>query len=83
MRCTLGLVTPRRPKRLPVVLSANEIERLLKAAPSFRDKLLLGLIYPTGLRVGEVDRIQGAKPLGGLRSTEPCRVHLGNRPTLS
>ncbi len=58
LRCTLGLVTPRRPKRLPVVLSANEIERLLKAAPSFRDKLLLGLMYATGLRVSEVVRLR-------------------------
>ena len=40
---TLGLETPRKPKRLPVVLSAQEVIRLLEAAPSLRDKLLLGL----------------------------------------
>lgn len=58
-RCvTLGLESPRRPKRLPQVLSENEIVRLLKAAPSLRDKLLLGLMYATGVRVSEVVRLR-------------------------
>ncbi len=51
---TLGLVTPRRPKRLPIVLSKNEVKRLLESAPSLRDKLILGLMYGMGLRVSEV-----------------------------
>lgn len=51
---TLGLVTPRRPKRLPVVLSKGEVKRLLESAPSLRDKLILGLMYGMGLRVSEV-----------------------------
>lgn len=55
---TLGLVTPRRPKRLPVVLTELEVVRLLKAARSIRDKLLLGLMYATGVRVSEVVRLR-------------------------
>ena len=55
---TLGLATPRRPKRLPVVLSVEEVRRLLQAAPSLRDKLLLGLMYATGMRVSEVVRLR-------------------------
>lgn len=51
---TLGLATPRKPKRLPIVLSHAEIERLLSTAIRVRDKLLLGLMYATGLRVSEV-----------------------------
>jgi len=58
LNCTLGLMTPRRPKRLPVVLSTDEVSRLLQAAPSLRDKLLLGLMYATGLRVSEVVRLR-------------------------
>ncbi len=57
-RITLGLLTPRRPKRLPVVLSEQEVLRLLQAAPSLRDKLLLGLMYATGVRVSEVVRLK-------------------------
>lgn len=51
---TLGLVVPRRPKRLPVVLSTEEVATLLETAISRRDKLLLGLMYATGMRVSEV-----------------------------
>lgn len=55
---TLGIQTPRQAKKLPIVLSTDEIIRLLKAAPSLRDKLLLGLIYATGVRVSEVVRFR-------------------------
>jgi integrase/recombinase XerD len=55
---TLGLMTPRRPHILPAVLSVNEVRRLLLAAPSVRDKLLLGLMYATGVRVSEVVRLR-------------------------
>lgn len=57
-RTTLGLVVPRRPRRLPVVLSREEVIALLQAAPTLRDKLLLGLMYATGLRVSEVVRFR-------------------------
>ena len=55
---TLGLVTPRRTHKLPVVLSVDEIRRLLTAAPSLRDKLLLGMMYATGMRVSEAVRLR-------------------------
>jgi len=54
---TLGLMTPRRPKRLPVVPSREEVLRILQAATSLRDKLLIGLMYAAGLRVSEVVRL--------------------------
>jgi len=59
LETTAGLMTPRRPKRLPAVLSREEVVRVLECAPSLRDKLLLGLMYATGLRVGEVVRLRG------------------------
>lgn len=55
---TLGLITPRRPLKFPTVLSTNEVKNLLVAAPSLRDKLLLGLMYATGMRVSEVARLR-------------------------
>ncbi|MCC7110681.1 MAG: tyrosine-type recombinase/integrase [Deltaproteobacteria bacterium] len=55
---TLGLMTPRRSKTLPVVLSVDEVRRLLTAAPSLRDKLLLGMMYATGMRVSEACRLR-------------------------
>ena len=55
---TFGLAIPRKPRKLPVVLSAEEVTRLLEAAPSRRDKLLLGMMYATGMRVSEVVRVR-------------------------
>ncbi len=51
---TLGLVTPRQKRRRIVVLSRDEIRRILQAAPSLRDTLLIGLMYGSGLRVSEL-----------------------------
>lgn len=58
MNVTLGLIAPHVRQRLPVALSQQEVLRLLEAAPSLRDKLLLGLMYATGLRVSEVVRLR-------------------------
>ena len=55
---TFGLVTPRRPKKLPVVLNTDEVRRLLESTPTLRDKLLLGMMYATGMRVSEVARLR-------------------------
>jgi site-specific recombinase XerD len=55
---TLGLASPRRPKKLPIVLSVEEVTRLIEAAPTTRDKLLLGLMYATGIRVSEATRLR-------------------------
>lgn len=55
---TFGLVTPRRPKKLPIVLNTNEVQRLLESTPTLRDKLLLGMMYASGMRVSEVARLR-------------------------
>jgi hypothetical protein len=52
------LAVPRRAKKLPVILSPEEIIAILQAAPSLRDKLVLGLMYATGMRVSEVVRVR-------------------------
>ena len=49
------LLRSRRPKRLPTVLSVDEVARLVAALPPGRMYgLMLELTYGTGLRVGEV-----------------------------
>ncbi|MDR0597123.1 MAG: tyrosine-type recombinase/integrase [Treponema sp.] len=44
---------PRSDKKLPVVLSRQEIETLLKAESNLRHRLLLMIVYSSGLRVSE------------------------------
>ena len=46
-----------RPQKLPVVFSTEEIKRLLKAPKLLRDRLLLGVIYDTGLRISEASSL--------------------------
>src|SRR5262250_3451290 len=47
-------VSTREPRRLPVVLSPEEVARLLVSATNIKHKALLSLAYATGLRSSEV-----------------------------
>jgi len=48
------VVSTREPRRLPVVLSPEEVARLLASATNIKHKALLSLAYATGLRSSEV-----------------------------
>jgi len=48
------LVLTRNPRRLPDVLSVEEVGRLLEAAPGIKYRAALGVAYGAGLRVSEV-----------------------------
>ena len=51
---------PPRPriKKLPVVLSMEEVKRLFAAAATLKQRVLLKTVYSAGLRVSEVVRLQ-------------------------
>jgi len=48
----------RRPKKLPVVLSVEEVEKLIEAAPNIRYRMILVLLYATGLRRTEASQLK-------------------------
>jgi len=48
------LVLARYPRKLPAVLSVEEVGRLLESAPGAKYKAVLGAAYGAGLRVSEV-----------------------------
>jgi integrase/recombinase XerD len=52
------LPRPRRPKRLPEVLSAEEVETILQAAPSLKYRAAFMLCYGAGLRTDEVVHLE-------------------------
>ncbi len=54
----LKLPSVPRAKRLPVVLSREEIWRMLKGATLLKHRLLIGLLYGCGLRCMEVRNIE-------------------------
>ena len=55
---TLGIATPRQRKRQPIVLSAEEVKRILNAAPTRPAKLAIGIMYAAGLRNSELCRLK-------------------------
>ncbi len=49
-----GMTTVREPRKLPVILSPEEVARLLDAAPGLKYKAALSVAYGAGLRASEV-----------------------------
>ena len=52
------LTTVNEPRRAPVVLSPEEVARLLEAAPGLKYKAALSVAYGAGLRVSEVAHLK-------------------------
>ncbi len=48
----------RRPKKLPVVLSPEEVQQLIEAATNIRYRAILVLLYATGLRRTEASQLK-------------------------
>ena len=55
----LQLALPRidRDKKLPEVLSKQEVKKILKTAVHIREKIMFGLTYDTGLRISELSNL--------------------------
>jgi len=52
------IVYARKPKKLPVVLSADEVVRFLQAIACLRNRVALTTAYATGLRISEAARLK-------------------------
>ncbi len=53
-----SIVRPKKEKYLPTVLTKSEIIKIINCAHNLKHKLLLSLLYGSGLRVSEVVKIQ-------------------------
>ncbi|RLE84916.1 MAG: recombinase XerC [Thermoprotei archaeon] len=53
-----GFEYPKRPRELPKFLTPSEVRRLIDVADNARDKLIVALLYTTGIRVSELVRIK-------------------------
>ncbi len=49
---------PRKDKKLPVILSQDEVARILTSIENMKHRAILMLVYSSGLRVGEVVRLK-------------------------
>jgi integrase/recombinase XerD len=52
------LIFPKTPEKLPVVLSQEEVKRLIEAAPNLLHRTLLMALYSTGVRRKEASRLK-------------------------
>lgn len=50
----LGIKRPKTGKKLPVVLSKEEVARMIKATENLKHKLIIQILYSSGLRVSEL-----------------------------
>jgi integrase/recombinase XerD len=51
---------PRRERKLPLILSRDEVKAVLEAPPDLRHRAMLAILYGSGLRVSEVTRLKVA-----------------------
>ncbi len=49
---------PKRDRKLPVVLSREEVSRILSSITNIKHRLILMFMYSAGLRVGEVVKLR-------------------------
>ena len=50
----LNILRPKKSRQLPTVLSRNEVLRILQVTKNLKHRVILGLIYSSGLRIGEL-----------------------------
>ncbi|MEM1508399.1 MAG: tyrosine-type recombinase/integrase [Thermofilaceae archaeon] len=53
-----GFELPKRPSELPRYLTPGEVEAMINAAKNARDKLVVSLLYSTGMRVSELVNVK-------------------------
>jgi integrase/recombinase XerD len=51
---TLGIKRPKREKKIPDVLTKDEVKRLMEVIPTKKSKLMISMIYACGFRVSEL-----------------------------
>lgn len=76
-----GFVRAKRPKRMPVVLSRHEIQRVLRELPGTHG-LLAAILYGAGLRLAEGLNLR-VKDLDLARRTLVIRNGKGNKDRIS
>ena len=82
---TLGIKRPKREKRIPSVLTKEEIKSLLNSIQNPKSKLMITLLYSTGLRVSEltnmkVSNLEFAEKVGYVKQGKGRKDRMFNIP---
>ena len=74
----LDLPSPKRPKRLPTILSQDEVARLIDSANNLLDYAMLMTLYATGVRRAELSQLK-VEDIDSERMIVHIRQGKGNR----
>ena len=74
----IDLVYPKRPERLPIVLSQDEVARLIDSAKNLLDYAIVMTLYATGMRRAELCRLK-VEDVDSERMIIHIRQGKGNR----
>lgn len=82
---TSSIKRPKKEKRIPTVLTKEEIKKLLEAAETKKSRLMMSLIYACGLRVSElvglkVDDLNFEERIGHVRQGKGKKDRIFNIP---
>lgn len=82
---TVRIKRPRKERRLPTVLTKEEVKKLIDAAGSAKSKLIISLMYACGLRVSEltglsVDNFNFEEKIGHVRQAKGRKDRIFNIP---
>jgi integrase/recombinase XerD len=77
----VNIKTPKIPKKLPTILSRDEIKALIKFASTNKSKLIIKLLYSSGIRVSELVNMK-VKDLELSRKTAWVRSGKGSKDRL-
>ena len=50
---------PKKIKKLPIILSRDEVQTLMRTPRHLKHRIILATLYTTGLRASELSRLQG------------------------
>jgi integrase/recombinase XerD len=83
---TIGIKRPKREKKIPTVLSKEEVKKLFKTFDSKKSKLMVSLLYACGFRVSElvnlkIQDISFDERIGHVRQAKGRKDRIFNIPS--
>lgn len=82
---TFNIKRPKREKKIPAVLTKEEVRKMLESCETKKSKLMLSLLYATGMRVSEitnlkVNDLQFEEKIGYIKQAKGKKDRIFNIP---
>lgn len=84
---TLGIKRPKRERKIPAVLTKDEVKKLLNSLDALKSKLMISLMYACGMRVSELINLKTSnfdfnEKTGYIRQAKGRKDRIFNIPNL-